>query len=104
MVAHLLICKDCSDQFHVVDFSTAGVDGLQQLIHFLVAHFLAQVCQDVPQLAHSYEPGHVFVKNLEAAAVFFWFAGVSETARSVEYFAKRVKINCAQVNLCRLRK
>jgi len=43
----LLIGKDCPNQIHVVDLSTAGVDRLQQFIHLVVAHLFAQICENV---------------------------------------------------------
>ena len=81
-----LVCENCPNKFHVVDLSTACVHCFQQLVHFLVAHLLSQVCQDVSQLAHANESCHIFVEHLEAAAVFLGLARISEAARSVEYF------------------
>lgn len=92
--SRVLVGKNGSHEFHVVDLSAAGVNRLQQLIHFIVAHFLAQVGQNVSQLAHADKSRHVFVEYLEPATVFFWFAGISETAGSIEDFAERVEIDC----------
>lgn len=91
--------EDGPNEVHVIDLSTAGVDGLQQFINLFVAHFLAQICQDVSQLTHSDEAGHVFVEDLETATVFFWFARISETSRSVEHFAERVKVEVPSYSL-----
>jgi len=80
--------QDRSDKIHIIDLSAAGVDCLQQFINLFIAHLFAQVCQDVSQLPNSDEPSHVFIKYLEAATVFFWFARVSESTGSVEDFAE----------------
>jgi hypothetical protein len=83
-----LICKNGPHKFHVVDLAAAGVDSLQELIHFFVAHLLAEIGQNVSQLADPYETGHVFVENLEATTVFLGFSRVSETTGSIEDFAE----------------
>ena len=88
-----LVRQYSPDKVHVVDFSTAGIDCLEQLIHLLVAHLLAQICQDVSQLTYTDEAGHVFVEYLEAAAVFFRLARISETAGSVKDFAERIEVD-----------
>jgi hypothetical protein len=81
-------------QVSVVDFTRTRIDGLQQLIHLLIAHLLAQIRQDVSQLPHADETSHVLVEDLETSAVFFGLARVFETAGSVEDLAKRVEVNC----------
>lgn len=88
-----LICQHGPDKVHVVDLSTAGIDCLEQLIHLLIAHLLAQIRQDISQLTHANEAGHIFVEYLEAAAVFFRLARVSESAGSVEDFAERLEVD-----------
>jgi len=50
-----LVGEDRPDEFHIIDLSTARVNRLQQLINLFVAHLLAQICQDVSQLANSNE-------------------------------------------------
>lgn len=86
------------DQFHVIDLSAAGVDSLQQFINLFIAHLFSQVRKDVSELADSDETCHVFVEYLKAAAIFFWFARISETARSVEDFAEGFEINCTPIS------
>jgi len=93
-----LVCKNGPDKFHIVDLTTAGVNGLQELIDFFVAHLLAQIGQNVPQLAYANETSHVFIENLKATTVFFGFPGVSETARSIEDFAERIEVNWGLVS------
>lgn len=83
-----LICKDGPHKFHVVDFATAGIDSLQELIYLFVAHLLAQIGQNIPQLAYTNETSHVFIEYLEATTIFFGFSWVSETTGSVEDFAE----------------
>jgi len=71
---------------HVVDLSTAGVNGLEQLIHLVIAHLLAKICEDVSKLTNTDKSGHLLVEDLETTAVLFWLARVAEAARSVEDF------------------
>ena len=77
-------------QLRVVDFSTACIDStaFKQLINLLIAHFLAQIRQDVPQLPHTNEASQVLVKDLKAPAIFFWLTRVSEATRSIEDFGE----------------
>ncbi len=82
------ISKNGADQFHVVDLPAARVDSLQQFINLFIAHLLAQVCKNISELTHTNEARHVFIEHLEAAAIFFWLARISEAARSVEDFAE----------------
>lgn len=91
-----LVGKDHADQVGVVDLARRGVDGLEQLIHLLVGHLLAKVGQDVAQLAHADEAGHVLVEDLEAATVFFRLPRVAEAAGAVEDLAERVEVDCAR--------
>jgi len=71
---------------HVVDLSTAGINSLEQLIHLIVTHLLAEIRQDIPELTDTDETSHLLVEDLESAAVLFWLAWVAETTRSVENF------------------
>nr|POF00917.1 hypothetical protein CFP56_20865 [Quercus suber] len=79
---------------HVVQLSTAGVYSLEQLIHFLVTHLLSQIGQNVPKLTHTDETGELFVKHLEAAAIFLGLAGVAEAAGAVEDFLEGIEVDC----------
>ena len=76
------------DKIGVIDLTGTCINSLQQLIHLLIAHLLAQIRQDVPQLSHSNKTSHVLVEDLKTSAVFFWFAWVAETAGSVEDLAE----------------
>jgi hypothetical protein len=78
----------------IVDLSTPGVDGLEQLIHLIVRHLLAQVRQDIPQLANADETRHVLVEYLEAPAVLLGLAGIAEAAWSVEDLGEGLEIDC----------
>jgi hypothetical protein len=92
---------------NVVDLAAAGVDGLEQLVNLIVAHLLTQVGQDwrgmsvtsslgefmfegachtVSELTDTDEASHVFVKDLETAAVLLRLTGVAETTSAVEDF------------------
>ena len=77
----------------VVHLPGASVDSLEQLVHLLFRHLLAQVGQDVLELADTDEARHVLVKHLEAAAVFLGLAGVAEAARPVEDALERLKVD-----------
>lgn len=79
---------------HVVQLSAARVHGLEQLINFFVRHFLAEVREDVAELADADEAGEVFVEDLETTAVLFGLAWVAETARSVQDAGEGVEVNC----------
>ena len=78
----------------VVDLARARVDGLEQLVDLLVRHLLAQVGEDVLELADADEARHVLVKDLEAAAVLLGLAGVAEAARPVEEALEGLEVDC----------
>ena len=77
---------------HVVDLAAAGVDSLEQLVHLVVAHLLAQVGENVSQLSNANVSRHLLVKDLEAPAVLLGLARIAEAAWSVEHLLKRVKV------------
>lgn len=79
---------------NIVDLPRIGVCRLQQLIDLLIGHLLAQVSQDISQLSNADETRQVFVKDLEAAAVFLRLAWVSEASRAVEDLGERLEVNC----------
>lgn len=78
----------------VVDLARAGVHSLEQLVDLLLSHLLAQVGQDVLELADANKARHVFIKHLEAAAVFFGLAGIAEAAWSVQDALEGIEVNC----------
>ena len=82
---------------HVIQLSTACVHSLQQLIHLVIAHLLAQVCEDVSELANANEACEVLVEDLETAAVLFRLAWVAEAARAVEDAGEGVEVNCFRI-------
>jgi hypothetical protein len=77
----------------VANLAAARVHRLEQLVHLLVAHLLAQVGQDVSQLPDADEARHILVKHLEAAAVLLRLAWVAESAGAVQYAGKGVEID-----------
>ena len=78
----------------IVDLSGRRVDRLEQLIHLVVRHLLAQVRQDVLQLTDTNKARHVLIEYLETPAVFLGFAGVAEAARPVEYALEGLEVDC----------
>jgi hypothetical protein len=78
----------------IVDLSTACVDCLEQLINLIIAHFLAQVREDVSKLSNTNESAHILVENLEAATVLFWLTGLTESTWSVQDFRECLEVNC----------
>jgi len=78
----------------VIDLAGAGVNGLEQLIHLLIRHLLAQVCQDVFELANTDEARHILIEDLESTAVLLGVAGVAEAAWSVENALEGLEVDC----------
>jgi len=91
-IVGLLVRENCSDKVGVIDLPRTSIDSLQQLIHFLIAHLLPQVCQDISQLTHADVSREILVENLETATVFFWLAWVTESARSVENLGECLEV------------
>ena len=77
----------------IVDLSRARIHSLEQLINLLIAHLLAQVRQNVAELAHSDKPCEFLIEYLETAAVFFRLAGVAEAAGTVENALEVVEVD-----------
>lgn len=90
------ISTDRPDELHIIDLSRARIHRLEQLVNLFIRHLLAQIRQDVPQLAHANEARHILVEDLEPAAVVRRVVEVAEPARAVEDAAKGVEINCKQ--------
>lgn len=84
MPSSSLVGKHSADELRVVDLAVGGVDSLEQLVHLLLRHLLAEVGEDVLELADADVACHVLVEHLEPAAVFFGLAGVAEAAWAVE--------------------
>ena len=68
--------------------------ALKQLLHLLLAHLLAQVRQNVLDLALSDEARAVFVEDLEPPDVLFDVEGLAEAAGAVEDFGEGVEVDC----------
>jgi hypothetical protein len=80
----------------VVDLVIARIDGaLEQLIDLFLAHLLAQVRQNVLDLALADEPAPVLVEYLEAANVLLNVEGLAETTGAVEDLGEGVEVDCA---------
>ena len=80
----------------VVDLVVARVNGaLEQLVDLLLAHLLAQVGQDVLDLALSDEAAAVLVEDLEAADVLVDIEGLAEAAGAVQDLGEGVEVDCA---------
>lgn len=78
----------------VVDLARARVDSLEQLVDLLVGHLLAQIRQDVLELADADEACHVLVEDLESAAVLLGDAGVAEAAWPVQDALEGLEVDC----------
>lgn len=92
--AQSLIRQDSADQLGVVNLARASIDCLQELIHLLLGHLLAQVGQDVLELTNANKASHVLVEDLETAAVFVRLAWIAEAAGTVEYALKCLEVDC----------
>ena len=88
-----LIRQDSLNHIDIVQLAGAGIDGFQQLVHLLIAHLLAQVREDVAELAHADEARQVLVEDLEPPAVVFGFAGVAEAAWTVQDLGEGVEVD-----------
>ena len=75
--------------------------ALEQLIHFLLAHLLAQVGQNVLDLALANEPRAILVKDLESADVLFDIERLAEAAGPVEDLGEGLKVDCGLVSVDR---
>ena len=87
------IRKYSLNHIHIIQLSTARIHRLEQLIHLLITHLLAQICKDIPELSHADEARQVLIEHLEASAVFFRLAWVAEAAGSVEYAGEGVEVD-----------
>lgn len=80
----------------VVDLAGAGIHGLQELVDLLVGHLLAEVREDVLELANSDEARHVLVEDLEAAAVLVRLARVAEATGAVQDALESLEVDCGK--------
>lgn len=72
----------------------ARINGLEQLIHLLLGHLLAEIRQDVLELADADKACHILVEHLEAAAVLLGLAGVTEATWPVENALEGLEVDC----------
>ena len=95
-----LIRKHRPDQIQIPHLSRLRIHGLgtalQQLVDFVVAHLLAQIRQDVAQLAHADVAGQVLVEDLEAPRVLFRVAGIAEAVGAVEEGVEGWEVDCRE--------
>jgi hypothetical protein len=84
----------------VVDLVIARVNrALEQLVHFLLAHLLTQVRQDVLDLALADEAAPVLIEDLEAADVFLDVEGFAEAAGAVEDLGEGFEVDCEKLSV-----
>ena len=79
---------------HIIQLPGTRIHRLQQLIHLLLTHLLAQIRQNIPELPDPNETREVLVEHLEAAAVLLGLAGVAEAAGPVEDAGEGVEVDC----------
>lgn len=78
----------------VVNLVVARINrALEQLIDLLLAHLLAQIRQNVLDLAFADEPAAVLVEHLEAANILLDVEGLAEAAGAVEDLGERVEVD-----------
>ncbi len=78
----------------VIDLVVARVNcALEQLVDLLLAHLLAQIRQNILDLALANKPAAVFVEHLEPANILFDVEGLAEAAGPVEDLGKGVEID-----------
>ena len=80
----------------IVHLPVAGVYCLKQLVHLFRSHLLAEVRQDILELANADEACHILVENLKTAAILFGLAGVTEAAWPVQDALEGLEINCRE--------
>jgi hypothetical protein len=73
-----------SGHTHIVDLTRTRIHRLEQLINLLIAHLLAQICQNVPQLSYTNEARHILIEHLKAATVVLRVIKIAEAAGTVE--------------------
>lgn len=89
----------CGKLTPVVDLVVVGVDGaLEQLVDLFLAHLLAQVGEDVLDLALADEARAVLVEHLEAADVLLDVERLAEATGAVEDLAEGLEVDCQRVS------
>ena len=79
----------------VVDLSRAGIHSLQEFVHLVIGHLLAEICENVLELTDANEACHVLVEDLETTAVLFRLTGIAEAARAVQDALEGLEVDCA---------
>jgi hypothetical protein len=103
ILSNTLACDPISTQqtykrTPVVHLIVARINcALKQLIHLLLAHLLAQICQDVLDLAFADEARAVLVKHLEAANVLLDIEWFTEPAGAVEDLGEGFEVDCGEL-------
>lgn len=122
-VAGVSVGQDGADQIGIVDLAGASIDSLEQLIDFVIGHFLAEVGEDcsrgegvsrhsivpdetkmkgnhtVAQLSHTNEPRHILIKHLETTTILLRLTGIAETTRTVENLQEGIEIDCTETSI-----
>lgn len=101
--------QDGPHKIRVINLATTRIHSLQQLIHLIIRHLLAEIRENypdqphasksrnqekltIPQLRHANHARELLVKHLKAPRVFLWISRVSETAWSVQHGAKGIVV------------
>jgi len=82
-----------SSHTHIIDLTRTRIHRLEQLVNLLITHLLPQIRQNVPQLPHTNEARHIFVKHLKAATIVFGIVEIAEATRTIEDAREGVKVN-----------
>lgn len=67
------------NQLGIIDLPTRRIHRLEQLIHLLITHLLAQIREDIAELADADKPRQILIEDLEAATVFLRLPGIPES-------------------------
>lgn len=90
----LLILRNRLHKLPVIHLVPPGIHrALEQLLHLLLTHLLAQIRQNVLDLALSDEPRAVLVEHLEPPDVLFDVEGLAEAAGAVEDLGEGVEVD-----------
>lgn len=94
-IKHHLVLSNRLDKLPIIHLVGSRVHrALEQLLDLLLAHLLAQIRQDVLDLALADEACPVFVEDLEAADVLLDVEGFAEAAGPVQDLAEGVEVDC----------
>jgi hypothetical protein len=79
----------------IIDLPIAAVHrALEQLLDLFLTHLLAQIRQNVLDLALADKTTPILVEDLEPPDVLFDVERLAETAGAVEYLGKGLEVDC----------